>query len=65
MAQEPYNRNDKSNLPRFNRQQPGDDPEQPPRKGPKFSIYWVYAIIFAVLDRFLLVWTLFYEYGQD
>ena len=49
MAQEPYNRNDKGNLPRFNRQQPGDDPNQAPRKGPKFSIYWVYAIIFAVL----------------
>jgi AFG3 family protein len=48
MAQEPYNRDDKSNLPRFNRQ-PGDDPNQPPRKGPRFSIYWVYAIILAVL----------------
>jgi cell division protease FtsH len=49
MAQEPYNRNDKGGLPRFNRQQSGDDPGQSPRKGPKFSIYWVYAIIFAVL----------------
>ncbi|HVT84598.1 MAG TPA: ATP-dependent zinc metalloprotease FtsH [Chitinophagaceae bacterium] len=48
MAQEPYNRNDKSNLPRFNRQQ-SEDPGQSPRKGPKFSIYWIYAIIFAVL----------------
>ncbi|HYM92729.1 MAG TPA: ATP-dependent zinc metalloprotease FtsH [Chitinophagaceae bacterium] len=49
MAQEPYNRDNKNNLPRFNRQQPGDDPNQPPRKGPRFSIYWVYAIIFALL----------------
>ncbi|MCZ2458628.1 MAG: ATP-dependent zinc metalloprotease FtsH [Chitinophagales bacterium] len=48
MAQEPYNRNDKGGLPRFNRQS-GDDPGQTPRKGPKFSIYWIYAIIFAVL----------------
>ncbi|MFI5134062.1 MAG: ATP-dependent zinc metalloprotease FtsH [Chitinophagales bacterium] len=48
MAQEPYNRDDKGNMPRFNRQQ-GDDPNQPPRKGPRFSIYWVYAIILAVL----------------
>ncbi|HEX7902302.1 MAG TPA: ATP-dependent zinc metalloprotease FtsH [Chitinophagaceae bacterium] len=27
---------------------PGDDPNAP-KKGPRFSIYWVYAIIFAVL----------------
>lgn len=47
MAQEPYNR-DKGNMSRFNRQQ-GNDSGQPPRKGPKFSVYWVYVIIFAVL----------------
>ncbi|MCC7402724.1 MAG: ATP-dependent zinc metalloprotease FtsH [Chitinophagaceae bacterium] len=49
MAQEPYNRNEKGGLPKFNRQQSGDDPGQSPRKGPKFSIYWIYAIIFIVL----------------
>jgi cell division protease FtsH len=47
MPQEQYNRDPRSN-PRFNRQ-PGEDPNQPPRKGPRFSIYWIYAIIFAVL----------------
>lgn len=45
MSQEPY-KNDKG-APRFNNRP--DDPNQPPRKGPKFSIYWIYAIIFAVL----------------
>ncbi len=32
----------------------GDDPNQQPRKGPRFSIYWIYAIIFAVLIGFQL-----------
>lgn len=49
MAQEQYNRNEKGGLPKFNRPQPGDNQGQSPRKGPKFSIYWIYAIIFAVL----------------
>ncbi len=35
--------------PRFGSRPPGDDPNQAPKKGPRFSIYWVYAIIFAVL----------------
>lgn len=38
--------------PRFDRRPPGpggDDPNQAPRKGPRFSIYWIYAIIFAIL----------------
>lgn len=47
MSQEPYNKNERSNLPRFNNRPTGDD--NTPRKGPRFSIYWVYAIIFAVL----------------
>src|SRR5438477_6058944 len=47
MSQEPYNKNDRSNLPRFNNRPTGDD--NSPRKGPRFSIYWIYAIIFAVL----------------
>ncbi len=33
---------------------PGDDPNLPPKKGPRFSIYWIYAIIFAVLIGFQL-----------
>jgi len=48
MSQEPYNKNDRSNLPRFNNRPTGDD-NNTPRKGPRFSIYWIYAIIFAVL----------------
>jgi len=40
--------------PRFDRRPGagGDDPNQPPRKGPRFSIYWIYAIIFAILIGF-------------
>ncbi|HEV7783194.1 MAG TPA: ATP-dependent zinc metalloprotease FtsH [Chitinophagaceae bacterium] len=53
MAQEP-NRNENRN-PRFgNRPGSGDDPNNPPKKGPRFSIYWIYAIIFAVLIGFQL-----------
>lgn len=45
---------DSGNRPqRFDRRPPGgpggDDPNQAPRKGPRFSIYWIYAIIFAIL----------------
>ncbi|MGB3007141.1 MAG: ATP-dependent metallopeptidase FtsH/Yme1/Tma family protein, partial [Chitinophagaceae bacterium] len=49
--------NNPSKPPRFNSNRPpggGDDPNQVPRKGPKFSIYWIYAIIFAVLIGFQL-----------
>ncbi len=52
MSQEPYNKNERPNLPRFNNRPPGDD--NTPKKGPRFSIYWVYAIIFAVLIGFQL-----------
>ncbi|MBL7758301.1 MAG: ATP-dependent zinc metalloprotease FtsH [Chitinophagaceae bacterium] len=52
MAQEPSynNKNEKNSSPRFGGRPNGngDEPGQP-RKGPRFSIYWVYAIIFAVL----------------
>jgi AFG3 family protein len=51
MSQEPYNKNDRSNLPRFNNRPTGDD-NNTPRKGPRFSIYWIYAIIFAILIGF-------------
>lgn len=54
MSQEPsYNKNEK-NPQRFSGRQNGEEPGQPPRKGPKFSIYWIYAIIFAVLIGFQL-----------
>ena len=49
MSQEPY-KQDKSKLPKFS-SRPGENGE-PPKKGPRFSIYWVYAIIFAVLLGF-------------
>jgi len=47
---------DQNNRPqRFGGRPPGnEDPNQPPRKGPRFSIYWIYAIIFAVLIGFQL-----------
>jgi AFG3 family protein len=52
MPQEPY-KNDKSRLPKFN-QRPTENGDNSPRKGPRFSIYWIYAIIFAVLIGFQL-----------
>jgi cell division protease FtsH len=54
MSQEPYNRNDKGTPPRFTGNRKEDDPNLPPKKGPRFSIYWIYAIIFAVLIGFQL-----------
>ncbi len=57
MSQEPsYNKKEKNSSSRFGNNRPpvpGDD-NQAPRKGPKFSIYWIYAIIFAVLIGFQL-----------
>lgn len=50
MAQEPYKDDNKPRIPKLNNR-PNSDGE-PPRKGPRFSIYWVYAIIFAVLIGF-------------
>ncbi|MDZ4794505.1 MAG: ATP-dependent zinc metalloprotease FtsH [Bacteroidota bacterium] len=35
-----------------NRPGGGEDPNQPPKKGPRFSMYWIYAIIFALLIGF-------------
>ena len=51
MSQEPY-KNDKK-LPKFSNR-PNEGGDNTPRKGPRFSIYWVYAIIFAVLIGFQL-----------
>jgi cell division protease FtsH len=50
MSQEPY-KNENKKLPKFSNRPPRPDGE-PVKKGPKFSIYWVYAIIFAVLIGF-------------
>ena len=56
MSQEPsYNRNDKNRDLRFGGRPNSEEPGQSPRKGPKFSIYWIYAIIFAVLIGFQLL----------
>ena len=50
MSQEQFDKETKRPLPRFNNRPTGDD--NTPKKGPRFSIYWVYAIIFAVLIGF-------------
>jgi AFG3 family protein len=47
MAQDDSRQNDR-NYPRL---RPKDDPNTP-RKGPRFNIYWIWAIIFAVLVGF-------------
>lgn len=50
MAQDPYKKDKK--IPKLpNRPGEGDNN---PRKGPKFSIYWIYALIFAILIGFQL-----------
>ncbi|GAB4093884.1 ATP-dependent metallopeptidase FtsH/Yme1/Tma family protein [Flaviaesturariibacter terrae] len=49
MAQEPYNKDSKNRIPRIPGRPGGDNS---PRKGPRFSIYWVYVIIFAVIIGF-------------
>src|SRR5690349_19665400 len=54
MPQDSYNKNDKRRLlPKFNKNS-SDGDNNTPRKGPRFSFYWVYAIIFAVLIGFQL-----------
>jgi AFG3 family protein len=47
MAQDDSRQNDRG----FPRMRPKDD-SNTPRKGPKFNIYWIWAIIFAVLVGF-------------
>lgn len=55
MSQEQPNRDTNRN-PRFGNRPPGEDPT--PKKGPRFSIYWLWAIIFAVLIGFQLFGSL-------
>ncbi len=50
MSQESNNRNERRPQ-RFENRPGGDDP-QAPKKGTRFSIYWIYAIIFALLIGF-------------
>jgi AFG3 family protein len=58
MSQEPsYNKNEKNQPPRFSNRPNGEDPGG--KKGPKFSIYWIYAIIFAILIGFQLFGSAF------
>ncbi len=52
MPQEPIKSDNK--LPRFGSKPSGGEDGQTPKKGPRFSIYWIYAIIFAVLIGFQL-----------
>jgi cell division protease FtsH len=53
MSQEPYKNDNKSRIPKFSNRPSGPNGEgENNRKGPRFSIYWVYAIIFAVLIGF-------------
>src|SRR5436305_10610435 len=53
MSQDSYKNDNKTKLPKFNGRPAGEDNNNP-RKGPRFSIYWIYAIIFAVLIGFQL-----------
>lgn len=50
MAQDDQRQSDR-NFPRL---RPRDDGNNSPKKGPRFSIYWIWAIIFAVLVGFQL-----------
>ncbi len=53
MSQEPYKQDNKPKLPKFSTRP--DDNGEGPKKGPRFSIYWVYAVIFAVLIGFQML----------
>src|SRR5580698_10486616 len=55
MPQEDLKQNDKNSFPRFRPR--GDDDNNGSRKGPKFSIYWIWGIIAAVLIGFNLFGT--------
>src|ERR1700742_2569890 len=54
MPQDDLKQNDKNNFPRF---RPRGDDDNGSRKGPKFSIYWIWGIIAAVLIGFNLFGT--------
>jgi len=56
MSQDPQHYNKEDRRPPRYPNKPGGGGEEPqsPKKGPRFSIYWIYAIIFAVLIGFQL-----------
>ncbi len=54
MAQDPLNKPDN----KYPRMGGNNDPNQPPRKGPRFSMYWIYAIILALLIGFNFIGAL-------
>src|SRR5258708_25795770 len=54
MPQDDLKQNDKNSFPRF---RPRGDDDNGQRKGPKFSIYWIWGIIAAVLIGFNLFGT--------
>src|SRR5580698_2278028 len=58
MPPEDLKQNDKNNFPRF---RPRGDDDNGQRKGPKFSIYWIWGIIAAVLIGF----NLFVSFSPD
>src|SRR5215831_7823594 len=51
MPQDNMKQNDRSNFPRF-KPKGGDENNNNPRKGPRFSIYWIWGIIAAILLGF-------------
>src|ERR1700712_1336660 len=59
MSQEDTKQNERGGFPRMNR--PRDDGNNTPRKGPRFSIYWVWGAIAAILVAF----NLFGSYTPD
>jgi AFG3 family protein len=67
MSQDPYKNDSKSRMPKFSNKGPGapGGDGEPPRKGPRFSIYWVYAIIFAVLIGFQFFGGSFSQNNQE
>ena len=52
MSQDSHKQDNKSKLPKFTNRTNGGSGDDGPRKGPRFSIYWVYAIIFATIIGF-------------
>jgi AFG3 family protein len=52
MSQDSYKQDTKSKLPKFTNRTGGSSDDNGSRKGPRFSIYWVYAVIFAIIIGF-------------
>ncbi len=52
MPQDNMKQNDRSNFPRFKPRGGDENNNNNPRKGPRFSIYWIWGIIAAVLLGF-------------